>query len=100
LACVLIAIFTRTNYLAVNVNYVSPTTELPTTSTLAVVDTNSRHTARELKEMIVKILNNYSVPLDNILCCITDNATNMVKLVSSMSQVMVPELFLRIPGNK
>lgn len=83
-----------------NVNYVSPTTELPTTSTLAVVDTNSRHTARELKEMIVKILNNYSVPLDNILCCITDNATNMVKLVSSMSQVMVPELFLRIPGNK
>lgn len=76
----------RTNYLGLNVRYVSPTTKLPTTCTLAVVDTRSKHTAKELREIMDTVLSDYEIPLSHILCCVTDNASNMVKLVSSMSR--------------
>ena len=59
--------------------------KLPTTCTLAVVDTKSKHTARELREILDTVLSDYDIPLGHILCCVTDNATNMVKLVSSMN---------------
>ncbi len=59
--------------------------KLPTTCTLAVVDTKSKHTARELREILDIVLSDYDIPLGHILCCVTDNAMNMVKLVSSMN---------------
>ena len=34
-----------------------------------------------------KVLDDYEVPLDHVLCCVTDNATNMVKLVTTMNEV-------------
>ena len=77
----------RTNYLGINVRYISKSTKLPTTSTLAVVDTLSRHSARDLKTIIERILDEYGIPVDHILCCVTDNASNMVKLVSDMNEV-------------
>ena len=52
-----------------------------------MVDTQSRHSARELKDIIETVLDNYEIPLSNILCCITDNASNMVKLVTTMNEV-------------
>jgi hypothetical protein len=77
----------RVNYLGLNVRYVSPTTNLPTTRTLAVIDTQSKHSASELKDMIKNVLDDYEIPLNHILCCVTDNASNMIKLVSSMNEV-------------
>jgi hypothetical protein len=77
----------RTNYLGLNFCYFSKTKKVPITSTLAVVDTQSRHSARELKDIIEKVLEDYKIPLANILCCVTDNASNMVKLVSTMNEV-------------
>jgi hypothetical protein len=77
----------RVNYLGINVRFVSPITKLPTTQTLAAIDTRSKHTARELKEMIERVLEEYQIPLNHILCCMTDNASNMVKLVSTMNEV-------------
>ena len=77
----------RTNYLGLNVRYVSKAKKLPSTSTLAVVDTQSRHSARELKDIIETVLDDYEIPLSNILCCVTDNASNMVKLVTTMNEV-------------
>jgi hypothetical protein len=77
----------RTNYLGLNVRYINKSTKLPTTSTLAVVDTQSSHSARELKDIISNVLEEYEIPLDHILSCVTDNAANMVKLVSSMKKV-------------
>jgi hypothetical protein len=77
----------RVNYLGLNVRYFCPMTKLPTTRTLAVIDTKSRHSAKELKEMIDSVLEDYKIPLSHILCCVTDNASNMVKLVSTMNEV-------------
>ncbi len=55
------------NYLGLSVPYVSPTTKLPTTW-LAVIDTQSKHSASELKEIIKNVLDNYKILLDHILC--------------------------------
>ena len=59
---------------------------LGVTRTLAVVDTENRHTRRELKEIINVVFRDYDIPLANIICFVTDNATNMVKLVSMMNE--------------
>jgi hypothetical protein len=75
----------RTNYLGLNVRYVNKD-KLPTTSTLKVVDTRSQHTATELKDIIEKVLKDYEIPLEKVLCCVTDNASNMVKLVTTMNE--------------
>jgi hypothetical protein len=75
----------RTNYLGLNVRYVNKD-KLPTTSTLKVVDTRSQHTATELKDIIEKVLKDYEIPMEKVLCCVTDNASNMVKLVTTMNE--------------
>jgi hypothetical protein len=75
----------RTNYLGLNVRYVNKD-KLPTTATLKVVDTRSQHTAMELKDIIDKVLKDYEIPLEKVLCCVTDNASNMVKLVTTMNE--------------
>ena len=75
----------RVNYLGLNVRFVDDQ-GLGITRTLAVVDTESRHTSSELKEIINGVLQDYDIPLANIICCVTDNATNMVKLVSMMNE--------------
>lgn len=75
----------RTNYLGLNIRYVNKD-KLPTTSTLKVVDTQSQHSAIELKNIIEKVLEDYEIPLEKVLCCVTDNASNMVKLVSTMNE--------------
>jgi hypothetical protein len=75
----------RTNYLGLNVRYVNKD-KLPTTATLKVVDTRSQHTAMELKDIIDKVLKDYEIPMEKVLCCVTDNASNMVKLVTTMNE--------------
>ena len=75
----------RVNYLGLNVRFVDDQ-GLGITRTLAVVDTESRHTSSELKEIINGVLQDYDIPLANIICCVMDNATNMVKLVSMMNK--------------
>jgi hypothetical protein len=68
--------------------YVSLTIKLPTTQTLAVIiNTSSKHSARELKKMIDSIIEEHQNPLNHVICWVIDNASNMVKLVSTMSVV-------------
>ena len=40
----------------------------------------------ELKDIIDKVLKDYEIPLEKVLCCVTDNASNMVKLVTTMNE--------------
>ena len=75
----------RVNYLGLNVWFVDDQ-GLGVTRTLAVVDTESRHTTSELKKIINIVLCDYDIPLANIICCVMDNAANMVKLVSMMNE--------------
>jgi hypothetical protein len=56
------------NYLGLSVQYISLTTKLPTSCTLAVNDTQSKHSAIELKEIIKNVLDDYKILLDHILC--------------------------------
>jgi hypothetical protein len=75
----------RTNYLGVNVRYVDSSNN-PVTKTLVVTDTKSKHTSTELKNILTKVLDDFGIPLTQVLCCVTDNASNMVKLVKNFNE--------------
>ena len=68
----------RVNYLGVNVRYINNEKQA-VTKTLMVKDTQSQHTSNELKMMLRKILQEFDIPPSNVLCCVTDNASNMVR---------------------
>ena len=69
------------------IRYVSKSGKQPTTSTLAVLDTKSKHTANELRKMLHQILEDYDLPISKTLAGITDNASNMVKLMVDFDKV-------------
>ena len=51
------------------------------TQTLDVIDTRSRHTAKDIKSMILDALKRFGILLENVMLAVTDNATNMVKTI-------------------
>lgn len=57
------------------------------TQTLEVLDTRSRHTAKDIKRMILDTLKRFDIPLENVLLSVTDNATNMVKTIELLNEV-------------
>jgi hypothetical protein len=59
---------------------------------LAVIDIQSYYSTSELKEIIENVLEECEILLQHILCCLTDNAGNMMKLVSTLNQVLLPQL--------
>ena len=75
----------HTNYLGVNARYVHE--NRPKTETLDIVDTKSRHTAKDVKAMIVECIKKYDVPLDKVLVSVTDNAANMVRTLDLLNEV-------------
>lgn len=75
----------RTNYLGVNIRYVDSSNN-PVTKTLSVCDTKSQHSSRELKSLLNKVLEDFNIPLSQVLCCVTDNASNMIKIVKDFNQ--------------
>jgi hypothetical protein len=75
----------RTNYLGVTARYVNSNNEAITT-TLSITDTKSQHTSSQLKVLLHNILESYDIPLNHVLCCITDNASNMIRVVKDLNE--------------
>lgn len=73
------------NYVAVNVRFYSSETSLPVTKTLAIVDTNHTHTSVYLAEQVKRILGKYGIAENKVLSIVSDNASNMVKLVERLN---------------
>jgi hypothetical protein len=80
----------RTNYMGVNIQYIDNNNQA-VIRTLTVTDTQSRPTSRELKTILTKTLDEFSIPLNHVLCCVTDNAASMVKLVKELSEDLAKE---------
>jgi hypothetical protein len=80
----------KVNYLGVNICFISDNNEA-VTKTLMVTDTKSQHTSGQLKTMLYKIMDEFKIQPSHVLCCITDNASNMVKLVKDFNQDMTDE---------
>ena len=75
----------KTNYLGVNVRF--PDKDgIGVTKTIAVLDTHAQHTAASLKRYLLSILQQYEIKPTQILCAVTDNASNMVKLVADINK--------------
>ena len=66
----------------------------PVTTTLAVVDTKSKHTSNAIKKMILDSLEEYNIPLTNVLVGVTDNTTNMVKCVADLKSLKRVSLWM------
>jgi hypothetical protein len=81
----------RANYLGVNVRFVNNKNEA-VTETLSVTDTRSQHTSQELKVLLHNIFKEFEIPLKNVLRCVTDNASNMIKVVKDLNIILVAEL--------
>ena len=80
----------KTNYLGVNVRF--PDKDgIGVTRTIAVVDTQAQHTAASLKRYLLCILQQYEIKPTQILCAVTDNASNMVKLVADINKELQNE---------
>jgi hypothetical protein len=75
----------RTNYLGVTARYVNSNNEAITT-TLSITDTKSQHTSSQLKVLLHNILESYDIPLNHVLCCVTDNASNMIRVVKDLNE--------------
>jgi len=88
----------RTNYLGVNVRYIG-NNDKPVTRTLSVTDTRSQHTSRELKSLLLNILDDFAIPLDHVLCCVTDNAANMIKVVKDFNTELSEHAEDNIPSS-
>ena len=80
----------RVNYLGLNARYID--NYKPVTKTLAVIDTKSKHSSNAIKKMILNSLEEYEIPLTNVLVGVTDNATNMVKCMADLKSLQAKEL--------
>lgn len=74
----------RTSYMGVNIRLVDKN-NTAVTHTLVVKDTNAEHSSFALRKLISSVLEDFGIPLQNVLCCISDNASNMVRLVKDIN---------------
>ena len=76
--------------MGVNVRFLNNVNKL-VTKTLKIVETKSQHTAMEVKALLSKVLEEFEVQVNNVLACITDNASNMVRLVKDLNLDLAAE---------
>lgn len=75
----------RVNYFAINIQFVDDAKKF-VTRTLAIRDTEAHHTSSYLQEMIKKVLNDFDIKKEQVLCIVTDNASNMLSTVSKLNK--------------
>ena len=73
------------NYFAINVRYCTKDGKM-ITRTLAVKDTKAKHDRNFLQMLIQKVLRNFIIDKDNIISIVTDNASNMVKIIEKLNE--------------
>ena len=57
----------------------------PTTKTLAIRDTDCRHDSDFISSLILKVLEDFKIERDKVLCIVSDNATNMLSSVRKIN---------------
>lgn len=59
--------------------------------TLGIIQLKQRHTAKVIKEEVMRVLQNYGIDLESIYSITTDNGSNML-LTSELIEVDLDEL--------
>ena len=75
----------KTNYLGINIQYCDSERNEAVIKTLCVRDTYSKHSSHYLRRMTVQVLEEFDIDPKNVLAVVTDNASNMVKMVQDMN---------------
>lgn len=80
----------RVNYFAINVRFVDDKNKM-VTQTLAVKDTHAHHTSDYLHKLVEKVLQDFEIKKEQVLCIVTDNASNMLSTIEKMNIATINE---------
>lgn len=75
----------KVNYVAINIRFVNQDCQM-VTKTLAVRDSKERHDSSYLQGLINQVLNEFHISEDQVICLVSDNASNMIKTVERINQ--------------
>ncbi|KAM9308920.1 LOW QUALITY PROTEIN: uncharacterized protein PAF06_013141 [Gastrophryne carolinensis] len=74
----------RINYFAINVRFVDENNKT-ITRTLGLKDTQAHHTSDYLQKLVEGVLKDFEIKKEQILCVVTDNASNMLSTIEKMN---------------
>ncbi|GFG29456.1 hypothetical protein Cfor_08213, partial [Coptotermes formosanus] len=74
----------RVNYFAINVRFVDENNKT-ITRTLGLKDTQAHHTSDYLQKLVESVLEDFEIKKEQILCVVTDNASNMLSTIEKMN---------------
>ncbi|KAM5125247.1 LOW QUALITY PROTEIN: uncharacterized protein ACMZJ9_022334 [Mantella aurantiaca] len=74
----------RINYFAINVRFVDENNKT-ITRTLGLKDTQAHHTSDYLQKLVEGVLEDFEMKKEQILCVVTDNASNMLSTIEKMN---------------
>ncbi|KAL8203028.1 UNVERIFIED_CONTAM: hypothetical protein K2H54_036077 [Gekko kuhli] len=74
----------RVNYFAINVRFVDENNKT-ITRTLGLKDTQAHHTSDYLQKLVEGVLEDLEIKKEQILCVVTDNASNMLSTIEKMN---------------
>ncbi|XP_044134821.1 AP-4 complex subunit mu-1 isoform X1 [Bufo gargarizans] len=74
----------RVNYFAINVRFVDENNKT-ITRTLGLKDTQAHHTSDYLQKLVEGVLEDFEIKKEQILCVVTDNASNMLSTIEKMN---------------
>ncbi|KAM9330121.1 LOW QUALITY PROTEIN: uncharacterized protein PAF06_009560 [Gastrophryne carolinensis] len=74
----------RVNYFAINVRFVDENNKT-ITRTLGLKDTQAHHTSDYLQKLVEGVLKDFEIKKEQILCVVTDNASNMLSTIEKMN---------------
>lgn len=77
----------RVNYFAINVRFVDENNKI-LTRTLGVKDTQAHHTSEYLQKLVQEVLDDFKIKKEQILCIVTDNASNMLSTTEKMNKAI------------
>ena len=78
----------RRHFLGVSVQFLDNDDKLQV-KTLALLDTDSKGTSEETKDMVLEIVEDYGIELKMVLACVVDNASAMSKTVMLLNQAAI-----------
>ena len=76
----------RIHYCAINVRYVNDQRE-GVTKAMVLRNTQAQHTSEYLSDLVEKVLDEFEMKKEQVLCIITDNASNMLSMVEKLNAV-------------
>lgn len=75
----------RAHYLGISVQFWSDERQEIIIKSLSLVDTNAKHDALHLKQIVESAISDYGIAKKQVLACVVDNASNLTKTIDLLN---------------